>query len=144
MQKIILMIALISGFSATGKSQATKTKPMTDTATASRKEMIFSKVEVEAAFPGGDVAWRNYVSQKLMTNIPITKGAPQGTYTVIVKFAVGRNGNFGSVTTETNFGYGMEDEVKRFIIDGPKWIPAILHGHNVASWRRQPITFVVP
>ena len=144
MQKIIVLIAMIASFSATAKSQATKSNVVTYTPTASKKEMTFNKVDVEAAFPGADAAWRNYVAQKLIVRIATVNGAPQGSYTVIVRFVVSRSGNVGKIITETNFGFGMEAEAARFIRDGPKWIPALLNGHNVASWRRQPITFVVP
>ena len=37
---------------------------------------IFTKVEVEASFPGGEEAWRNYLRKTLNNNTPVDFGAP--------------------------------------------------------------------
>ncbi|UAY51566.1 energy transducer TonB [Ferruginibacter albus] len=104
---------------------------------------VFTKVEKEAAFPGGDGAWRRYLEKNLNASAPIDNGAPEGTYTVIVKFIVSKDGSISDVEAETHFGYGMEDEAIRAIKRGPKWTPALQNGRNVNAYRRQPITFVV-
>ena len=143
MQKIILVLTMMALFTANANCQGGKSTAIADTPTSQRQEKIYEKVDVEAAFQGGDVEWRNYLAQHLKDKTPTTNGAPQGSYTVIVKFVVSRNGTVGKVIMETNHGYGMEAEVRSLIRNGPKWIPAIAAGHNVASWRRQPVTFVV-
>ncbi|MBX2887054.1 MAG: energy transducer TonB [Ferruginibacter sp.] len=104
---------------------------------------IFTKVEVEASFPGGDRAWRRYLQNNLDANTPIDNGAPEGTYTVIVRFVVSKDGSISDVVPETNQGYGMEKEAVRIIKKGPKWKAAEQNGRNVNAYRRQPITFVV-
>jgi len=104
---------------------------------------VFQKVEIEAAFPGGAAAWRNYLQKKLDANVPIDNNAPEGTYTVIVRFIVSRNGTISDVTAETKMGYGMEQEAIKVIKNGPKWKPGIQNGNEVTSVRRQPITFIV-
>jgi protein TonB len=104
---------------------------------------IFEKVEKEAEFPGGEAQWRRYLEKNLNANVPIDNGAPEGTYTVIVKFIVSKDGSISDVQAETNFGYGMEDEAVKQIKRGPKWTPALQNGRNVNAYRRQPITFVV-
>jgi len=104
---------------------------------------VFNKVEVEAAFPGGEGAWRRYLEKNLDPNAPIDNGAPQGTYQVIVKFIVSKDGSISDVQSETKFGYGMEAEAIKIIKKGPKWTPALQNGRNVNAYRRQPVTFVV-
>ena len=104
---------------------------------------IFTKVEKEAEFPGGAAAWKRYLEKNLNANVPIDNGAPEGTYTVIVKFIVSKDGSISDVEAETTFGYGMEDEAVKAIKRGPKWTPGLQNGRNVNSYRRQPITFVV-
>ncbi|MFT3910414.1 MAG: energy transducer TonB [Ferruginibacter sp.] len=104
---------------------------------------IFTKVEVEAAFPGGDAAWRRYLTNNLNADAPVEGGAPDGTYTVIVRFIVSKDGSISDVQAETNFGYGMEAEAVKAIKKGPKWTPANQNGRQVNAYRRQPITFVV-
>ena len=104
---------------------------------------IFNKVEVEAAFPGGDAGWLRYVKNNIDPNTPIDGGAPEGTYTVIVRFIVSKDGSISDVVAETKHGYGMEAEAVKAIKKGPKWTPAIQNGRNVNAYRRQPVTFVV-
>ena len=104
---------------------------------------IFTKVEVEAQFQGGEAAWRRYLQNNLNANTPVDNGAPEGTYQVVVRFIVGKDGTISDVAAETNHGYGMEQEAVKIIKKGPKWTPAIQNGRNVNAYRRQPITFVV-
>lgn len=104
---------------------------------------IFVRVENEAEFPGGRQAWFRYLQQHLNPNTPFENGAPTGTYQVIVKFVVSKDGAISDVTGETKFGYGMEAEAIKIISRGPKWKPALQNGRNVNAYRRQPITFIV-
>ncbi len=104
---------------------------------------IFNKVEVEASFPGGEAAWRRYLQNNLDANTPIDNGAPEGTYSVIVRFIVSKDGSISDVVAETKHGYGMEAEAVKIIKKGPKWTPALQNGRNVNAYRRQPVTFVV-
>jgi len=106
-------------------------------------DKVFEKVEVEAQFPGGEGAWRNYLQRNLNASAPIDNGAPEGQYTVVVQFIVDKEGNISDVKALTNHGYGMEEEAVRAIKRGPKWTPAIQNGRNVKAYRKQPITFVV-
>lgn len=104
---------------------------------------IFNKVEVEAEFPGGNAAWSRYLKNNLNANTPVDNGASEGTYTVIVRFIVSKDGSISDVVAETKHGYGMEAEAIKIIKKGPSWKPALQNGRNVNAYRRQPITFVV-
>lgn len=104
---------------------------------------IFTKVEVEAGFPGGDGAWRNYLQKNLNTEVPADNGAGEGTYTVIVKFVVSRDGSLSDISCESDPGYGICQEAIRVIKKTKNWTPAIQNGRNVNAYRRQPITFLV-
>lgn len=110
---------------------------------ADDENKIFNKVEVEAAFPGGDAAWRRYLQNNLDANTPVDNGASEGTYQVVIRFIVSRDGSISDVVAETAFGHGMEAEAVKIIKKGPKWTPALQNGRNVNAYRRQPITFVV-
>ena len=110
---------------------------------ADDEDKVFTKVENEAQFPGGETAWRRYLEKNLNANAPVDNGAPGGTYQVIVKFIVSKDGSISDVQAETKHGYGMEDEAVKIIKRGPKWTPALQNGRNVNAYRRQPITFVV-
>lgn len=104
---------------------------------------VFNKVEIEAEYPGGASAWTKYLKNNLDANTPIDNGATEGTYTVIVRFIVSKDGSISDVVAETKHGYGMEAEAMKIIKKGPKWTPAQQNGRYVNAYRRQPITFVV-
>ena len=104
------------------------------------EDFIYSK---EADFQDGSADWKIFLAENIKTTVPVTKGAPLGTYGVVVKFIVSKNGKITDIEPETNLGYGMEDEVIRVIKKSPKWNPAIIMGKTVNAYRRQPITFVV-
>ncbi len=107
------------------------------------EDQIFQKVEVEAGFPGGNSAFANYLRKNLNAQAPAENGAPAGTYTVIIRFVVSRDGTISDITPETSLGYGMEQEAAKIIKKSPKWTPAQQNGNIVNAYRRQPITFVV-
>jgi N-acetylmuramoyl-L-alanine amidase len=104
---------------------------------------VFSEVETEPSFPGGDAKWKQYQKVQLNQNIPIQKGAPKGTYTVIVQFVVKTDSFLINIKALTNHGFGMEEEAVRLISKGPRWIPALQNGKQVNAIRKQPVTFVV-
>ena len=107
------------------------------------ENQVFTKVEVEASFPGGEGAWRKYLERTLNSSTPVDNGAPEGSYTVWVQFIVDKEGNISDVKALSNHGFGMEDEATKVIKRGPKWVPALQNGRNVKAYRKQPITFVV-
>ena len=115
----------------------------TITSVDSSVNKIFEKVDIEASFPGGDMAWRRYLETNANGQVASDNGAPDGTYTVIVQFIVDKEGNISNVSALTQYGYGMEKEVMRIIKIGPKWIPAIQNGQPVKAYRKQPLTFIV-
>jgi periplasmic protein TonB len=103
----------------------------------------FTRVEVEAEFPGGSSEWKKYLQKNLNPNVPADNKARRGKYMVVVRFIVAKDGSISEVVAETNHGYGMEKEVVRVIKIGPKWIPAMQNGNVVKAYRRQPVTFLV-
>lgn len=104
---------------------------------------IFTKVEIEASFPGGASAWTRFLERNLGGFNPGDNGAPEGSYRVLVQFVVDKEGNVSDVKPLTSFGYGMEDEAVRAIKKGPKWVPAEQNGRKVKAYRTQPILFQV-
>lgn len=103
---------------------------------------FYTTVDQESNFPGGVQAWRKYLQKYLQINEPLKNGVPDGTYKVIVKFKVAKDGTISNVYTTTKFGYGMEEEVVRFINRCPNWEPALRYGQKVNSIRTQAISFL--
>lgn len=100
----------------------------------------FSKT---AEFPGGLEAWQKYLIQNVKTKIPIKRGASKGSYMVIVRFRIGMDGIIYNIEPETNFGFGMEEEVMRVIKKSPKWSPEISFNESTIAYIRQPVTFEI-
>jgi len=110
---------------------------------AKTENKIFTKVDVEASYPGGDNAWRDFLRKNLTPLVPVDYDAPSGKYTTIIKFVVSRNGTLSDIMAETNLRYGMEEEVIRIIKKSGTWIPAEQNNRKVNAYRRQPVTFLV-
>ncbi|MEO7048807.1 MAG: energy transducer TonB [Ferruginibacter sp.] len=139
----ILLLVAKAGFCQTSKTSDNTNPTVVVPVRVNDEEKVFTKVEVEAKFPGENGSWATYLRKNLYANIPSDKGCDPGTYTVIIRFIVSKTGKVSDVTAETNFGYGMEAEAMRLIKKGPDWIPAHQNGYIVNAYRRQPITFVV-
>lgn len=106
-------------------------------------DSVFTKVNEEAAFPGGEREWRKYLERNLNPSIPKENGAPEGTYNVVVQFNIDEEGKISDVKALTSHGYGMEEEAIKIIRRGPDWIPAIQSGRTVKADKRQSIGFMV-
>ena len=121
----------------------TENGPSVSTFPVSIPESILHKVEIEAAFPGGLKAWKRYLERTLDAGSSVVAGAPDGIYTVMVRFIVDKDGTISDVVALTQHGYGMEEEAIKVIRRGPRWIPAIQNGTNVKAYRSQSVTFVL-
>lgn len=106
--------------------------------------IVFTKVEHEAEFTGGLGSWRRFLEKNVDPKVPYKKNAPAGTYTVVTRFIVSKNGKVSDVIAESKHGYGMEAAAISAIKNSPDWNPATTNGIAVNAYRRQPITFVVP
>jgi periplasmic protein TonB len=135
-----IFFAIVISFCAMLNVQAQNNSKTTD----SSKSDDYIKVEVEASFPGGLKEWKKYLEKNLRAETPVNNNAKRGRYLVVVQFIVDVDGKISNVTALTNFGYGMENEVKRVIQNGPNWVPATQDGKIVKAYRKQPITFIIP
>jgi hypothetical protein len=104
---------------------------------------IFTRVDSEAYFDGGETAWRTFLQGNLKADVPVDRGAPIGMYTVMIQFVVDLDGSVSDIKALTKEGFGMEQEVLRLMKTAAKWHPAILNGKPVRAYRKQPVTFLV-
>lgn len=139
LHKILPVLFLLCGYTLI--AQVPPPPPPMDSIMVDNK--IFTKVDVEADFVGGNDAWRKYLVKNLNPEVPANNNAPAGKYTVIVKFVVSRDGSLSDINAETNMGYGMEQEVIRIIQRSGSWTPAYQNKRTVNAYRRQPVTFLV-
>ena len=110
---------------------------------------IFTKVEVEAEFPGGLEGWKKFLMTNLDVDgvakkVKVPRGKKEVIETVIVKFIVSKTGSISSIGIENEeCNEACKAEAIRVIKKSPNWIPAQQNGRKVNAYRRQPITFVI-
>lgn len=105
-------------------------------------DLVFSKVEVEASFPGGLAAWAKYVTKAIMDNSKKLKKSDYGT--CVVKFIVSKNGSITDVAAITMQKSRLAKIAVDAIANGPRWIPAMQNGVAVNAYRLQPVTLSKP
>jgi len=109
-----------------------------------QQEPIFTKVEYEPEFPGGDSAWKNYLVKNLQADLPLQEGWKPGVYKLVMTFIVKKDGTIADIKADDYAGTKTAEHCIDLIKRGPKWKPAIQNGLKVNCYRKQPITFVVP
>jgi protein TonB len=103
----------------------------------SKKDIIFTKVEIESTYPEGSEAWRRF----LIKNFRYPEAADGAQGTVIVQFIVDREGNVSNVEAISG-PMELREEAVRVIRKSGKWTPAIQNGAKVASYKKQPIVIM--
>ena len=105
-------------------------------------DKIFTKVEIEATFPGGPSAWQRYVTRAIEAGQDEFTESDYGT--CIVKFVVDKNGTVSDVQATTMKGSKLAEVAVNAIRKGPKWTPAQQNGRQVNAYRLQPVTLTNP
>lgn len=109
-------------------------------------DKLFTSVQIESEFPGGQAGWIKYLERNLNADAPKDEGAPPGKIQVEVSFTVDKEGNISDVSAEKVGGgndYGTKAEAIKVIQKGPKWNPGIQNGIKVKSRKKQRVTFVI-
>jgi len=103
---------------------------------------VFTKVEHEAEFPGGQEAWVKYIVSKIKPAIGSFTEKDYGT--CVVKFIVNTDGSVTNVEATTMKDTHLAQFAMNAIRTGPTWIPATQNDHTVAAYRLQPVTLTDP
>ncbi|MFT3702743.1 MAG: energy transducer TonB [Agriterribacter sp.] len=107
------------------------------------EDKTFLKVEIEATFPGGEEAWRKYISREMNRYIDeLQEDGKAGT--CLVQFIVDKEGNISDVEALTMKGTKLAEICTNAIKKGPKWTPALQNKQHVRAYRKQPVTFQMP
>ncbi len=111
-------------------------------AVAEDEDKVFTKVEIEASFPGGDGGWTRYVKKAIESNMDeLTEAGQSGTCRV--RFIVSKDGTVSDVVALTMKGSKLAEVAENAIRRGPKWTPAQQNGRHVNAYREQPVTFTI-
>ncbi|RYY06034.1 MAG: TonB family protein [Sphingobacteriaceae bacterium] len=101
----------------------------------------FASVEKLPTFPGGEVAFGNYLAK----NIRYPKEARDQKITgrVIVSFIVEKDGKLNDIKVLRDIGAGCGAEAVRVLSESPAWNPGIQNGKPVRVAYTMPVNFAL-
>ena len=144
MKKILILILCVAAFYS---SNAQGASPVSIGKQKDSTEL--KHVQIEATFPGGLTAWRNYLEKNLRADMGSrytkVKSGQTKKLTVIVSFLVDKEGNISQVTAKNpdNAHKKIVQEAIRVIKKSPNWIPAEQDGKKVIYRQIQSIVFAI-
>lgn len=102
-------------------------------------DVIYTKVDKKASFPGGKPALTAYLKKNLTyPQIAIDNGI-QGN--VMVKFVVSKDGSVKNVQVTRSVDPNLDEEAKRVVTHMPKWVPAEQRNKPCNSYFTLPVNF---
>jgi len=102
-------------------------------------DQIFTIVEENAAFPGGNKAYGKYLKKNLKYPNQARRMGIEGK--VYVQFIVGKKGEITNVKAVKGIGAGCDEEAVRVIRNSPNWTPGKQRGRPVKQRMIIPIVF---
>lgn len=102
---------------------------------------IFTIVEEQPAFPGGEEALFEYLQKNIVYPQMAKESNIQGT--VFVTFVVEPDGNISNTRVLRGIGGGCDDEAVRVVKKMPRWAPGKQRGKPVRVQFNLPIKFVL-
>jgi hypothetical protein len=102
-----------------------------------------SKDFIEASFPGGEAAFRDYVGNEFKYPVRCQDEGINGS--VVLKYFLDKTGRITQVRAleETRSCPEFTAEAIRALQKSPRWIPAQRNGQFVDSWREFPLRLTV-
>lgn len=129
--KMYAVTQLISGSTASGPATASMAVPDAPTVLAYSDEL--------PSFPGGEAAYRKYVSQN--AHFPEEALVNGASGTVFISFVVDEQGRIINAEIAKGRGHGMDQEALRIIRLMPWWTPGRMAGKPVRVARTLPVSF---
>jgi periplasmic protein TonB len=105
------------------------------------EDVIFTVVEDQPSFPGGEEARIRYLQENLRYPQMAREAGIQGT--VFVTFVVERDGSVTDVRVIRGIGGGCDEEAVRVVRNMPRWTPGRQRGQPVRVQFNMPIRFVL-
>lgn len=102
---------------------------------------IFTVVEENPMFPGGDEARMKYLQENIKYPQMARESGIQGT--VYVTFVVEPSGSISNIKILRGIGGGCDEEAIRVVNQMPKWVPGKQRGKSVRVQFNMPIRFVL-
>lgn len=105
------------------------------------EDVIFTVVEDQPSYPGGEEARIRYLTENLRYPQMAREAGIQGT--VFVTFVVERDGSVTDVRVLRGIGGGCDEEAVRVVRNMPRWQPGRQRGQPVRVQFNMPIRFVL-
>jgi TonB family protein len=102
-------------------------------------DRIFTKLEQEASFLGGQEAWENFMEKNFKYPFDAERNEIQGT--VIIQFVVNKDGSVSDVEGISGPEDLYKEAVRIIKKSSGKWIPGKQNNYVVRSYKKQPIVF---
>jgi protein TonB len=102
---------------------------------------IFTAVEKEPSFPGGEEAFRNYLGKNIKYPAIAKENNTQGK--VFLSFVVEKDGSLTDIKIVRDIGSGCGDEAVRVLRNSPHWKPGIQNGRPVRVAYTIPVSFTL-
>ncbi|MGQ8335234.1 TonB family protein [Sunxiuqinia sp. A32] len=102
---------------------------------------VFNIVEEMPQFPGGELALRKFIAERIKYPVYARTNGIQGK--VYINFVVEKDGSVGRIKVVRSVDASLDAEAIRVIKSSPKWTPGKQRGENVAVSYTVPITFVL-
>ena len=102
---------------------------------------IFTSVEQNPEFPGGDAAFGKYLGNKIRYPAIAKENNVQGK--VFLNFTVEKDGSLTDIKVVRGIGSGCDDEAVRVLKSSPRWKPGIQNGRAVRVSYTIPISFTL-
>ncbi|MEJ7823643.1 MAG: energy transducer TonB, partial [Chitinophagaceae bacterium] len=111
-------------------------------------DMIICKVEIDTCYPGGETAWKNYLSKNFRKNEVLCQMISRDTVyteTALIIFIIDKDGSITDVkcANKDSINIALQKEAIRLISEAPKWIPGQQNGRNVRAYRKEKISITV-
>lgn len=105
----------------------------------SDEDKVFTVVEQNPSFPGGDAARMNFLRKNIKYPHDAVKNNIDGK--VIINFIVEKDGTVSNINVVKGIGGGCDDEAVRVAKLMPKWNPGMQSGRPVRVLFNMPINF---
>lgn len=132
MKKIFTLMLFIAAVMTANAQQP-------QSSTVSDDDVIFSVVEKEAQFPGGNDAMMKFIAKNVKYPQTAVENKIEGT--VYVEFVIEKDGKITNVKAIRKVSPELDEEAVRVVSKMPKWKPATQRGKTVRCRFRLPIRF---
>ena len=140
---VFVLMLILSSATVDGYSVTPHTKSVTDNTAIDlpQSNKVFTAVEHEPAFPGGQQKFMEFLSHNIKYPALMKQKKAEGR--VIISFIVEEDGSLSNMKILRDPGYGSGKEAVRVLGLSPKWEPGLQNGKKVRVQYTVPINFTL-